>query len=82
MAVIWNDFNVQGYLIGNPVTDDVFDGNAIVSFAHGMGLIPDKLFKVKTIVRANLKLHHSHITNVYLLYTLDICEFETSSYHF
>ncbi|RHN45687.1 putative carboxypeptidase C [Medicago truncatula] len=56
-------FNFKGYLIGNPVTDDVFDGNAIVSFAHGMGLIPDKLFKVKTIVRANLKLHHSHITN-------------------
>jgi len=39
---------VQGYLIGNPVTDDVFDGNAIVSFAHGMGLIPNDLFEVKT----------------------------------
>lgn len=44
-------------MIGNPVTDDVFDGNAIVSFAHGMGLIPDELFKVKTTVSANLKLH-------------------------
>ena len=48
---------MQGYLVGNPVTDNVFDGNALVPFAHGMGLISDELFEVKTIVCANSKLH-------------------------
>ncbi|CAN6447550.1 unnamed protein product [Victoria cruziana] len=37
--------NFKGYLIGNGVTDPVFDGNALVPFAHGMGLIPDTLFE-------------------------------------
>lgn len=36
----------QGYLVGNGVADDVFDGNALVPFAHGMGLISDELFQV------------------------------------
>lgn len=37
---------MQGYLVGNGVTDDVIDGNALVPFAHGMGLISDDLFEV------------------------------------
>ncbi|KAL3649257.1 carbohydrate-binding module 1 protein [Castilleja foliolosa] len=37
--------NFQGYMVGNGVTDDVFDGNALVPFAHGMGLISDELFE-------------------------------------
>lgn len=32
--------------MGNGVTDEVFDGNALVPFAHGMGLISDELFEV------------------------------------
>lgn len=32
--------------MGNGVADDVFDGNAIVPFVHGMGLISDELFEV------------------------------------
>lgn len=36
----------QGYLVGNGVADQVFDGNALVPFAHGMGLISDELFEV------------------------------------
>ncbi|MFS7903280.1 putative carboxypeptidase C [Helianthus anomalus] len=31
---------------GNGVADEVFDGNAIVPFAHGMGLISDELYEV------------------------------------
>lgn len=37
--------NFKGYMVGNGVTDDVFDGNALVPFAHGMGLISDQLFE-------------------------------------
>lgn len=32
--------------MGNGVCDDVFDGNALVPFTHGMGLIPDELYEV------------------------------------
>lgn len=37
--------NFKGYMVGNGVTDDEFDGNALVPFAHGMGLISDDLFQ-------------------------------------
>ncbi|XP_068665582.1 serine carboxypeptidase 1 [Aristolochia californica] len=37
--------NLKGYMVGNGVTDTVFDGNALVPFAHGMGLISDDLFQ-------------------------------------
>lgn len=33
-------------MVGNGVTDDIIDGNALVPFAHGMGLISDELFEV------------------------------------
>lgn len=38
---------VQGYMVGNGVTDEQIDGNALVPFVHGMRLIPDELFEVK-----------------------------------
>lgn len=34
-------------MVGNGCTDDKFDGNALVPFAHGMGLISDELFQVR-----------------------------------
>lgn len=37
--------NLKGYMVGNGVTDDTIDGNALVPFAHGMGLISDDLFE-------------------------------------
>ncbi|GAV76540.1 Peptidase_S10 domain-containing protein [Cephalotus follicularis] len=40
--------NFKGYLVGNGVTDEDFDGNALVPFAHGMGLISDDLFQEVT----------------------------------
>lgn len=46
MAPISNYCIIQGYLVGNGVTDDKFDGNALVPFAHGMGLISDDLYEV------------------------------------
>lgn len=36
----------QGYLIGNGVTDVNYDGNALVPFVHGMGLISEGLYEV------------------------------------
>ncbi|KAL5836774.1 hypothetical protein ACOSQ3_013943 [Xanthoceras sorbifolium] len=37
--------NFKGYLIGNGITDPEFDGNAVVPFAHGMGLISDDIYE-------------------------------------
>ncbi|KAJ4956750.1 hypothetical protein NE237_013533 [Protea cynaroides] len=37
--------NFKGYMVGNGVTDEVFDGNALVPFTHGMGLISDDLYE-------------------------------------
>ncbi|KAL5769667.1 hypothetical protein ACOSP7_013821 [Xanthoceras sorbifolium] len=37
--------NFKGYMIGNGVTDPKFDGNALVPFAHGMGLISDDIYE-------------------------------------
>ncbi|KAK8660263.1 hypothetical protein V6N13_051195 [Hibiscus sabdariffa] len=37
--------NFKGYMVGNGVTDPVFDGNALVPFAHGMALISDDIFQ-------------------------------------
>lgn len=33
-------------MVGNGCTDDKFDGNALVPFAHGMGLISNELYQV------------------------------------
>ena len=33
-------------MVGNGVADDIIDGNAIVPFQHGMGLISDDLYEV------------------------------------
>ncbi|KAF5741124.1 serine carboxypeptidase 1 [Tripterygium wilfordii] len=41
--------NFKGYMVGNGVTDPHFYRNALVPFAHGMGLISDDLFEdIKT----------------------------------
>ncbi|GLT87817.1 hypothetical protein SLE2022_058770 [Rubroshorea leprosula] len=46
--------NFKGYMIGNGVTDPRYDGNALVPFAHGMGLISDDIFEeVTTACREN-----------------------------
>ncbi|OAP13452.1 hypothetical protein AXX17_AT1G67510 [Arabidopsis thaliana] len=37
--------NLQGYVLGNPLTDFVYDYNSRIPFAHGMALISDELFE-------------------------------------
>ncbi|KAK6136386.1 hypothetical protein DH2020_029876 [Rehmannia glutinosa] len=37
--------NFKGYMVGNGVCDSDYDGNSLVPFAHGMGLISDHMFK-------------------------------------
>lgn len=36
-------------MVENGVTDQKFDGNAVVPFAYGMALISDAIFKVYSI---------------------------------
>lgn len=47
--IAYSKYCTQGYMVGNGVTDDEFDGNALVPFAHGMGLISDELFEVGSL---------------------------------
>ncbi|OIW01324.1 hypothetical protein TanjilG_10485 [Lupinus angustifolius] len=54
--------NFKGYLIGNGVTDNEFDGNAIVPYAHGMGLISDQIFE--DIKGQCLGRYHGRINNI------------------
>ncbi|XP_042751458.1 serine carboxypeptidase 1 isoform X2 [Lactuca sativa] len=42
--------NFKGYIIGNGLCDEASDHNAIVPFAHGMGLISDELYQDVTKV--------------------------------
>lgn len=37
---------LQGYMVGNGCTDDKFDGDAIIPFIYGMGLISINMYKV------------------------------------
>ncbi|CAO2831923.1 unnamed protein product [Amaranthus hypochondriacus] len=37
--------NLKGYILGNPATDKLIDGNYQVAFAHGMGLISDEFYE-------------------------------------
>ena len=37
--------NFKGYMIGNGLTDENFDGNSQVPFAYGMGLISNAIFE-------------------------------------
>ena len=39
--------NLQGYVLGNPVTDIEFDYNHRIPFTHGMALISDELYEVR-----------------------------------
>ncbi|KAF5203058.1 Serine carboxypeptidase-like [Thalictrum thalictroides] len=38
--------NLEGYLLGNPVSDQKFDQNSKIPFSHRMALISDELYKL------------------------------------
>ncbi|XP_023642756.1 serine carboxypeptidase-like 16 isoform X3 [Capsella rubella] len=38
--------NLQGYVLGSPVTDPDLDTNSRIQFAHGMALISDELYEL------------------------------------
>ncbi|KAG5013993.1 hypothetical protein AAZX31_09G228600 [Glycine max] len=54
--------NFKGYMVGNGVTDEIFDGNALIPFVHGMGLISDTIYE---------NLQSSCKGNYYDAYSLD-----------
>lgn len=41
-------------MVGNGVSDTVFDGDALVPFAHGMGLISNDLFQVFFVIECHV----------------------------
>jgi hypothetical protein len=36
----------QGYMVGNPITDPMFDENFRIPSAHGFGIISDQIYEV------------------------------------
>ncbi|KAJ4912184.1 Serine carboxypeptidase-like 3 [Raphanus sativus] len=40
-----SQINLEGYVLGNPLTDEEFDKNHRIPFAHGMALISDELYE-------------------------------------
>ncbi|CAH2061421.1 unnamed protein product, partial [Thlaspi arvense] len=48
--------NIQGYILGNPITDIEFERNKWIPFAHGMALISDELYEsMKRICKGNYR---------------------------
>ncbi|KAL1360577.1 serine carboxypeptidase-like 20 isoform X2 [Arachis hypogaea] len=55
--------NFKGYMVGNGVTDEIFDGNALLPFVHGMGLISDSIYEdVETSCKGNFYKYYSEDT--------------------
>lgn len=46
-------------MVGNGVCDTVYDGNALVPFVHGMGLISDDLFQVCFVLNFDMHFHYN-----------------------
>lgn len=40
----------QGYTVGNPLTGDSIDFDSRVPYCHGVGVISDQLYKVRTLL--------------------------------
>ncbi|MED6197214.1 Serine carboxypeptidase-like 20, partial [Stylosanthes scabra] len=56
--------NFKGYMVGNGVTDEIFDGNALIPFVHGMGLISDTIYEdVETSCKGNFYKYYSEDTD-------------------
>jgi len=48
-------YNLAGYVVGNAVTDDLYDGVGQVEFAYGLGLIdPLTYHRVKQICKVGV----------------------------
>ncbi|CAH8337123.1 unnamed protein product [Eruca vesicaria subsp. sativa] len=46
--------NIQGYILGNPITDIKWEDNYKIPYAHGMALISDELYEsLKRICKGN-----------------------------
>ena len=56
-------------MIGNGVTDEAFDGDALVPFVHGMGLISDQLYDVTLIDLFYIPSISATSNNVYIFTT-------------
>ena len=57
---------LQGYIIGNPLTDPKFDVPAKFPYVHGMGLISDEQYEVveeiaSSLVVISFELFHSSL---------------------
>ena len=46
----------QGYIIGNPVTDEAQNNNEKIPYAHRVALISDKQFEVLSLSICEFKL--------------------------
>ncbi|KAH0854781.1 hypothetical protein HID58_039920, partial [Brassica napus] len=70
----------KGYVIGNPTTDQEFDYNHRVPFAHGMALISDELYEsLKRTCNGNYEMWILCIAGIYLGHVLaPVCALQAS----
>lgn len=70
------NYNLAGYIVGNAVTDEVYDGVGQVEFAFDLGLIdPDTYHTVKQtckVIRAELSVSHSRHSRVRVCMRLNL----------
>lgn len=64
-------------MVGNGVADDEFDGNALVPFVHGMGLISDTLYEawisfIYLFISVSMFLHMLLLSHSLLAYHLNV----------
>lgn len=66
-------------MVGNGVTDDVIDGNALIPFVHGMGLISNELFEVSVALLIHINctfyFHYSGKSPKHVLAFLRSCKY-------
>lgn len=46
ISCAWIRNQLQGYIVGNPITGSKFDKNFHVPYSHGVGIISDQLYEV------------------------------------
>ncbi|PON59130.1 Serine carboxypeptidase-like [Parasponia andersonii] len=47
VCLTWLLLQEVGYMVGNGITDEKFDENALIPFVHGRGLISDEIFEAE-----------------------------------
>ncbi|CAH8300492.1 unnamed protein product [Eruca vesicaria subsp. sativa] len=72
--------NLQGYILGNPVTDTKLEHNYLIPYAYGMALISDELYEsMKRICKGNVNSRNTECLKLTQIYQK--CTDRLNKYH-